>query len=314
MTLGLATREAFGRALVELGRERRDLVALDGDVNNSTFTELFKKEFPDRFFNVGIAESNLIGVAAGLAACDKVPFVASFACFILCNAFDQLRMSVAFPRLPVKVVGSHAGISIGEDGPSQMAIEDVALALALPGFAVAVPADEQATRAAVRALADYPGPTYLRVGRPKAPIVYPEGSGFTLGKATCLRAGDSVTVIANGLMVAAALEAGAELEQEGIAVRVLDCASVRPLDEAAIVAAARETGAVVVAEEHLRQGALGAAVAQVLARNQPVPVEFVALDGYAESGKPDELMRAYHLTAADIVAAVRRVRVRKGPG
>ncbi len=311
MTLGASTREAFGKALVELGRTRPDIVVLDGDVNNSTFTELFKKAFPDRFFNVGIAESNLVGVAAGLASCGKTPFAASFACFIMGNAFDQLRMSVAFPGLPVKIVGSHSGISIGEDGPSQMAIEDVALALALPGFAVAVPADERATTAAVRALADYPGPAYLRVGRPKAPIVYADGDGFVLGRAARLHDGGAATVAANGLMVAAALEAAEQLEHDGIAVRVLDCGSVRPLDEAAILDAAAQTGAMVVAEEHLRQGALGAAIAELVAEKRPVPVEFVALDGYAESGKPEELMRVYHLTAEDIAAAVRRVVARK---
>jgi len=309
--LGAPTREAFGKALLELGRTRPDVVVLDGDVNNSTYTELFKKAFPDRFFNLGIAESNLVGVAAGLASCGKTPFAASFACFILCNAFDQLRMSVAFPALPVKIVGSHAGISIGEDGPSQMAIEDVALALALPGFAVAVPADEHATRAAVQAVANHAGPAYLRVGRPKAPIVYADGGRFAFGRAERLRDGHDATIAANGLMVAAALEAAEQLQGDGIAVRVLDCASVRPLDEAAIVDAGVQTGAVVVVEEHLRQGALGAAVAQALAGQRPVPMEFVALSGYAESGKPEELMAAYHLTASDIAASVRRAIDRK---
>src|SRR5688572_30345864 len=206
LKLGAATRDAFGQALREEGKANDRIVVVDGDVSNSTRTEWFGQDHPDRFFNLGIAESNMVGVAAGLAASGAVPVVASFACFLLCNAYDQLRMSVAFPHLNVKAVGSHAGISIGEDGPSQMAIEDVALACALPGFAVLVPADETATRAAVRAAAQHDGPVYLRVGRPRAPIVYPTDSEhtFQIGKATQLRAGDDLAIVAIGLMVAAA--------------------------------------------------------------------------------------------------------------
>src|SRR3954453_17914874 len=203
--LGKATRDAFGRALEALGSDHPDVVVVDADVSNSTRTEWFGKKFPERFFNIGIAESNLVGIAAGLASSGKTSVIASFAAFITCNAYDQLRMSVAYPQLNVKVVGSHAGISIGENGASQMGIEDVALTCALPGFVVIVPADDASAKAATRAMLDHKGPVYLRVGRPDVPRVYTDGSApFTIGKANQLRDGGDVTLIANGLMVAAA--------------------------------------------------------------------------------------------------------------
>ncbi|MBI3974713.1 MAG: transketolase family protein [Chloroflexi bacterium] len=305
--LGKATRDAFGEALRELGGQDERIVVVDGDVNNSTRTEWFAADNPDRFFNAGIAESNMIGIAGGLAASGKIPVVSSFACFILCNGFDQLRMSVAFPHLNVKVVGTHAGISIGEDGPSQMAIEDVALACALPGFTVVVPADEAATRAAVRAMMEHHGPVYLRVGRPKVPVVYRSeaDAGFEIGKANRLRDGRDVTIVANGLMVSAALQAHDALAERGISARVLDVATVKPLDEAAIEAAARETGGIVVVEEHLAYGGLGSVVAMAAARRHACPMAFVNIDDtYAESGTPEALMEKYGLTSDDIVRAV----------
>jgi len=304
--LGKPTRNAFGEALLELGREDPNIVVVDGDVNNSTRTEYFAQEFPERFFNFGIAESNLVGVASGLAASGKTVFAASFACFIMCNAFDQLRMSVAFPNLNVKVVGSHSGISIGEDGPSQMGIEDVALACALPNFVVLVPADEHETRAATRAMAGHVGPVYMRTSRPKFPLIYEEVPPFTIGVANLLRSGDDVTLIANGLMVSRALQAAETLAQEGIEARVLDMHTVKPIDRRAVIAAARETGAIVTAEEHLAAGGMGTQVARVAAENHPVPVKMVALeDTYAQSGKPEELLEEYGLTAEQIVAAAK---------
>ncbi len=304
LRMGKATRDAFGEALRELGHEYPDLVVVDGDVSNSTRTEYFAQAFPERFFNVGIAESNLVGVASGLAASGKRVVAASFACFLLCNAFDQIRMGVAFPRLNVKLVGSHAGISIGEDGPSQMGIEDVALALALPGIAVLVPADEHATRAATRAMLAWEGPTYLRLGRPPVPVIYQADMEFVIGRAYRLRDGSDVTIAANGLMVAAALDAAEELAARGIEARILDVATVRPLDEDAIVDAARDTRGIVVAEEHLHYGGLGSVVAMTVARRHPCPMAFVDLDDrYAESGSPEELLRAYGLTSERIVAA-----------
>src|SRR5437879_2683124 len=211
MKMGKSTREAFGLALAKLGEQYSDVVVLDGDVHNSTRTDFFAKKFPDRFFNIGIAESNLVGVAAGLPGSGKRAWLSRFACFIMCNAYDQLRMSVAFPNLDVKVVGTHAGISIGEDGPSQMGIEDVSLACSLPNFTVVVPADEPSMHKAVEALTQIKTPAYLRAGRPNVPIVYENGTPFQLGKANQLRAGKDVTIIANGLMTAKALEAADQL-------------------------------------------------------------------------------------------------------
>src|SRR5213075_2172854 len=215
MKMGKSTREAFGLALAKLGAEHPDVVVVDGDVHNSTRTDFFAKKFPQRFFNVGIAESNLVGVAGGLASSGKRAWAASFAAFIMCNAYDQLRMSVAFPCLDVKIVGTHAGISIGEDGPSQMGIEDVSLACSLPNFTVVVPADEPSMNQAVQALARLRTPAYLRAGRPNVPVLYEPGSAFALGKANQLRDGTDVTLIANGLMVSAALDAADRLQEQG---------------------------------------------------------------------------------------------------
>ncbi|MBI3948615.1 MAG: transketolase family protein [Armatimonadetes bacterium] len=309
---GAATREAFGRALRELGSEDPDLVVVDADLGNSTRTELFARAFPERSFNVGIAESNLVGVAGGLAACGKKPWIASFAVFLTANAYDQLRMSIALPHLNVKCVGTHGGITPGEDGPSQMGVEDIALATALAGFHVFVPADAVQTRAVVRAAARIDGPVYIRCGRPSAPLVYPLGCDFRPGKAIRLRQGTDITLATNGVMLALALKAAWMLEEEGVSARVLDLASVKPVDEDALESAARETGALVVAEEHLSHGGLGSIVAQVLARRCPVPVGFVNLgDTYARSGKPAELLEAYGLTAEDIAARAREVLRRK---
>jgi transketolase len=312
LKIGKATRDAFGEALLEVGRQDPNIVVVDGDVHNSTRTEYFAREFPDRFFNLGIAESNMAGVAAGLAASGKTALVASFACFLLCNAFDQLRMCVAFPNQNVKVVGSHAGISIGEDGPSQMGIEDIALACALPNFKVIVPADEHAARALTRLMLSEPGPMYMRTGRPGVPIVYEPGAAFAIGKANKLREGKDLTIVACGLMVAAALEAAYLLQQEGVEARVLDMHTVKPLDVAALEEAAVETGAIVCAEEHLLSGGLGSEVARAVAQRRPVPMEFVGLnDTYACSGTPDALLERYGLTADHIAAAARKVLSRK---
>jgi transketolase len=308
LTEGKATRVAFGEALRDLGAEDPSIVVVDADLNNSTRTDIFAKAHPDRFFNVGIAESNMVGVAAGLAAAGKKAWLASFATFVMSNAYDQLRMSVAFPHWNVKVVGSHSGISIGEDGPSQMGIEDVALACALPGFYVVVPCDDSSTRAATRALNALAGPAYLRTGRPNAPVIYQEGVKWELGKATQLRDGSDLTLIANGLMVGVALEAAALLENEGKRVRVFDVHTAKPLDTEALVRAARETGRVVVVEEHLAHGGLGSAVAAALAEVHPVPMRFVNLgDQFAESGTPAELLEKYGLTAENVARAAREL-------
>jgi transketolase len=300
--LGKSTREAFGHALAAMGSQLPDIVVLDGDVNNSTYTSFFAKKFPQRFFNVGIAESNLVSTAAGLASSGKRAWLASFACFVMCNAYDQLRMSVAFPCLDVKVVGTHAGISIGEDGPSQMGIEDVSLACSLPNFTVVVSADEPSTTHAVQALTRIKTPAYLRCGRPNVPLIYSDSSSFQLGKANQLREGKDLTIIANGLMVAAALEAAERLAAQSVQARVLDMHTVKPCDDAAVLAAARETKRIVVAEEHLLHGGLGSVVAMSVARQHPVPMRFVGIrDTFAESGTPEALLSKYGLTAGDIV-------------
>ena len=311
LKLGKATRDAFGAALKDLGNEFPNVVTVDGDVGNSTRTEVFAKAFPSRGFNVGIAESNMVGVAGGLAAAGKIPVVSSFAAFLLCNAFDQIRMSIAYPGMNVKLVGSHAGISIGEDGASQMGIEDVALACSMPGMTVIVPSDAMSAKKATRAMLEHVGPVYLRCGRIELPEIYNADSPFVIGKANTLKEGNDVTIIANGLMVGIALDAAAELLKTGVKARVLDMHTVKPLDEEAIIKAATETGRIVVTEEHLMSGGLGSAVASVVARTKPVPMEFVNLgDCYAESGDPLGLLQKYGLTAEAIVAAVKKVRSR----
>lgn len=303
---GKSTREAFGDALAEAGSDDR-IVVVDGDVNNSTFTNKFADKYPDRFVNVGIAESNLVGIAGGLAASGKIPVAASFSVFLMANAFDQIRMSIAFPNLNVKLVGTHAGISIGEDGPSQMAIEDIALACALPGFTVMVPADEPSATAATKAMLEREGPTFLRCGRPAVPLIYEKGADFHVGRANTLRDGDDVTIIANGIMVAMALDAAKGLADEGIEARVLDMHTVKPVDTEAIEKAANETKAIIVAEEHLAFGGLGSIVSMVVSEKAPTRMAFVDIgDTYATSGKPDELLAQYGLTPDAILDAARR--------
>ena len=312
LSFGKATRDAYGEALRDLGREHQEIVVLDADLAKSTKSATFGEAFPDRFLNVGIQEANMVGMAGGLASSGKVTFISSFAAFVILKGFDQLRMAVAYPQLNVKVAGSHGGISIGEDGASQQSVEDIALACSLPGFVVCIPCDEHEMRAAVKAAYRHNGPVYIRSGRPKAPLVFQEEPNFEFGKAARVRDGEDVTVIANGLMVAAGVVAHDRLKQQGINVRVVDMATVKPLDDAEVAAAARDTGAIVVAEEHLIHGGLGARVAQSVVRQQPVPMEFVGLDDqYAESGDPEALMKKYGLTANEIVAAVERVLQRK---
>lgn len=312
LKMGPATRDAFGDALKEFGDKNPNVVTVDGDVGNSTRTEIFALAHPDRAFNVGIAEANMVSVASGLAASGKIAVVASFACFLMDNAFDQIRMSVAFPQFNVKLVGTHAGISIGEDGPSQMGIEDVALACSLPGVIVVVPSDAVCTKAATEAILAHEGPAYLRVGRGKVATVYQNGIEFKIGKANQLRDGKDATIIANGLMVPGALDAAKKLEEAGLSVRVLDMHTVKPLDVEAIAKAAGETGAIVVAEEHLHHGGLGSVVAQAVSQTTPVPMEYVNVgDLYAESGDPQGLLDKYGLTADAVAEAVKKAVARK---
>lgn len=302
--MGKATRDAYGDALADLADENPRIVALDADLSKSTKSIHLAKKHPDRFFNFGISEANMVGAAAGLAASGKIPFASSFACFLTCKAFDQMRISVALSGFNVKLVGSHGGISVGEDGPSQQSVEDLALMCSLPGFVVLNPADELETKLAVRASAVHQGPVYLRTCRPKAPRIYREPFDYQIGRANLVREGSDVTIVATGLMVAQALIAAKSLEEvHSVSARVLDFHTIKPLDRDALAESAFSTGCIVVAEEHLISGGLGSAVATALAEIYPVPIEFVAIrNTYAESGTPDELFAKYHLTSEDIVS------------
>ena len=307
-----STRETYGRTLVELGRENPNIVVLDADVSPSTMTNFFAREFPERFFNCGLEEQNMIGIAAGLAASGKTVFASTFVVFVVCRCFDQLRLCLSQPNLNVKIVATHGGITVGEDGSSHHAIEDLALCCALPSFTVVVPADAVEAAGAIKVAANNYGPFYIRLSRPKTPIVYPEGYHFTSGKAVTMRQGIDATIIAVGVMVAKALEAADILARQSIDCRVINMHTLKPLDEAAIVKAASETGAIVVAEEHLAQGGLGSRVAQTAAREKPVPMEFINLgDRYALSGKAEELLQKYGLTARNIEESVKAAVKRK---
>ena len=309
---GLATREAFGKALAELGKVNPNVVVLDADLSKSTYTAEFGKAFPDRFFECGIAEANMVGIGAGLASAGKIPFASSFSVFLLNKGFEQLRVTAALPNVNLKIVGTHSGISIGEDGPSQMSVEDLSLACSLPGFTVMSPADEVATMALVKRAADVFGPMFIRTGRLKVPVIYAADQAFEIGKAIQLIDGADVTLIATGLMVAECIRAAETLEAEGISARVIDMHTIKPLDRDAITRAAKETGALVVAEEHLMDGGLGVRVAQVVGETHPAVMEFVGINNtYAESATPDQMLDKYGLRAVNVVTAARRALGRK---
>jgi len=300
-------RDVFGDALLEVCRRNPRVVVLDGDLGNSTKAETVRHAFPERFFNLGIAESNLVCVGAGLAACGFIPFITSFSSFLLCNAYDQLRLAIALSNINAKVLGSHGGITLGKDGPTQMGIEDIALVGGMPTFVMLVPSDPASMHKAVQAAVDHVGPVWLRSSRVAMPHIYPEDNcPFTIGKANVVRQGNDVTIIGCGIMVAMALDAAAMLADEGIQARVVDMHTLRPMDQATIVAAARETGAIVTAEEHLLIGGMGSNIARIVAANHPVPMRFVGLaDTYTESGDPEDLLEKYGLTAEHIAAAAR---------
>jgi transketolase len=308
----VSMRETYGKTLVELGKENRDIVVLDADLSKSTMTTFFAKEFPERFFDCGIAEQNMVGIAAGLASSGKIPFASTFAVFVPGRCFDQIRVAIAQPGLNVKLAVTHGGITVGEDGSSHQAIEDLSLITSLPGFTVVVPADAIETAQVVKAAASYIGPFYIRLARLKTPLVYTEDYRFELGKAVVMRQGKDATIIAIGIMVAAALEAADNLRKKGVECSVLNMPTLKPIDEAAIIKAAIDTGAIVTAEEHLEHGGLGSIVAQAVVRHHPVPMEFIAIkDTYAESGTPAELLEKYGLTAKDIEQSVQTVLEKK---
>lgn len=309
---GLATREAFGKALAELGRVNPNVVVLDADLSKSTYTAEFGHAFPDRFFECGIAEANMVAIGAGLASAGKIPFASSFSVFLLNKGFEQLRVTAAYPNVNLKIVGTHSGISIGEDGPSQMSVEDLSLACSLPGFTVISPADEVSMMALVKRAAETFGPMFIRAGRVKVPVVYAPDQEFVIGKSIQLIDGTDVTLIATGLMVAESIRAAETLEAEGVSARVIDMHTVRPLDRDVVTRAASETGAIVVSEEHLLDGGLGVRVAQVVTQTHPAVMEFVGIDNtYAESATPDQLLDKYGLRAVNVAAAARRALARK---
>jgi len=300
-------REYFGEAVLEAAKSNPKVVVLDGDLGNSTGASTVQKAFPERFFNIGVAESNMISISAGMASAGYIPFVTSLSSFLLCNAYEQIRISIAIAGLNVKLVGSHSGITTNREGPSSMSIEDYALSLGLPTFTVIVPSDPPSMHKAVQAAVALKGPVYIRSSREPMPYIYPEGDcPFELGKANLVREGKDVTLIVCGIMVAVALDAAVLLEREGIQARVLDMHTLRPLDKEAILRAAAETGAIVTAEEHMIRGGLGSSVAQVVTENQPVPVRFVGVpERYPRSGSLDELMIDMNMTPVDVAAAAR---------
>ncbi|SHF40121.1 transketolase [Caldanaerobius fijiensis DSM 17918] len=310
----IATRESYGKALAEIGEHNKDIVVLDADLSKSTKTADFAKKFPERFFNVGISEQDLMGTAAGLATCGKIPFASSFAIFATGRAFEQIRNSIAYPKLNVKIAATHAGITVGEDGATHQSVEDIAIMRAIPGMVVINPADDVEARAAVKAAAEYKGPVYIRLGRLSVPVIYEEDNyRFEIGKGIVLKEGKDVTIIATGIMVAAALEAYEILKGKGIEAKVIDIHTIKPIDEELIIKAARETGAIVAAEEHSVIGGLGSAVCEIVSERVPVPVRRVGIkDMFGQSGKPDELVKLYHLTPDNIVEeALKAIELKK---
>ncbi|MBI4778063.1 transketolase family protein [Candidatus Desantisbacteria bacterium] len=308
----IATRDAYGNALIKLGKIYPDLVVLDADTSSSTRTQWFSQEFPERFFNLGISEANMIGYAAGLSTCGKIPVVSTFACFWSGRVYDQVKLSVCWPKLNVKIIVTHAGVSVGEDGASHQAIDDINLMRGLPNMTVIVPADGIETEKAVRYAIETHGPFYIRLGRLNLPLVFDDTYEFMLGKASTLREGVDATIIACGLMVNESIQAAQILSEQGVEVKILNASSIKPIDKQAIILAAKETGAIVTAEEHSIIGGLGSAVAEVLAEHIPTPMERVGVkDAFGQSGTPKELLRVFGLDAVSIVEAVIRVLGRK---
>ena len=308
MTQKVATRDAYGDALANLGKKRDDVVALDADLSGSTKTAKFAKAFPDRFFNIGIAEQDMMGTAAGLALGGKLPFASTFAVFATGRAWEQIRQSICYPNLNVKIVASHAGITVGEDGGSHQSVEDIALMRVLPNMTVIVPADGVETTQAIEAVAEYKGPCYVRVGRNKVPTLFGPEYQFRIGKAHVFNEGKDAAIIATGIMVAEALTARDLLKAEGIDAGVINMSTIKPLDTGAILAAAKRCGAIVTAEEHSIIGGLGGAVAEALAESHPVPMARIGVkDQFGTSGDSEGLMKHYGLAASDIVAAVKAV-------
>jgi len=302
------TRDGFGEGLLELGKTHPNVVALSGDLEDSARAIWFKKQYPNRFFSVGIAEQDMIGTAAGLALAGKIPFACSFSQFVTGKTLEQLRLAVCYQKLNVKVVGSHGGLSVGADGATAEALEEFTVLRSLPNMTVIAPCDAVEAKKAAIASADYPGPVYLRLGRSPVPVITKASDVFQIGRANTLRSGDDVTLIACGVMVHHALQAAEQLAKDDIQARVINLHTIKPIDRQTIVAAARETGAIVTAEEHTVVGGLGGAVAEVVVQEQPVPMRFVGvMDRFGTSGDPAELLKAFHLMPEDVARAAKDV-------
>ena len=308
----IATRDAYGEALAELGGENDKIVALDADLSGSTKTGVFAKKFPTRFFNMGIAEANMVGTAAGLASVGKIPFLSTFAIFAAGRGWEQIRQSVAYPKANVKIVATHGGVTVGEDGGSHQSVEDIAIMRAIPNMTVIVPADGEETKGAIRAAAAYKGPVYVRLGRNKVPNVSPAGHTFEIGKGCVVVPGTDLTFITTGLMTAQAVIAAEKLKAEGISARVLHIGTIKPLDKELVLQAAQETGAIVTAEEHSVVGGLGGAVAEYLAEECPTLMKRVGVyDRFGTSGKSDELIKYFGLNAETLIEEAREIVSRK---
>lgn len=300
MSEKIATRVAYGKALAEIGKNE-NIIVLDADLSKSTKTDFFQKQYPERHFNIGIAEGNMMAMAAGLASCGKTVFASTFAVFAAGRAYDSVRNSIGYPHLNVKIGATHAGITIGEDGASHQMLEDIALMRAIPGMTVISPADAVSTAALVKLAAEMYGPVYLRLGRLDVPVIYEDGAQFQIGKGVQLKDGNDLTIIASGFMLDPAIKASEMLKEEGISARVIDIHTIKPIDSDIIIKAAKETGAIITCEEHNIFGGLGSAVSEVVVKNYPVPMEMVGLeDTFGESGKPYELVEKYGLTPENI--------------
>jgi len=301
-----ATREAYGEALVELNKRNKNVVVLDADLSKSTKTAEFQKVCPERFFNIGIAEADMIATAAGLATCGKIPFVSTFAIFAAGRAYEQIRNSVAYPKLNVKVAATHAGITVGEDGATHQSIEDISLMRSIPNMVVINPSDDVETKYAILQAAEYEGPVYIRLGRMAVPTIHDEHYKFQIGKGEILKSGNDVTIIATGIMVYMALEAAEELKKYGIDAEVINIHTIKPIDKELIISSAKKTGKIVTAEEHSIIGGLGSAVCEVLSQEYPTKVKMIGInDRFGQSGKPKDLLKEYGLTTQNIIETVK---------
>ncbi|AST57732.1 transketolase central region [Thermoanaerobacterium thermosaccharolyticum] len=297
-----ATREAYGEALVELSKINKDVVVLDADLSKSTKTAEFQKVSPERFFNIGIAEADMIGTAAGLATCGKIPFASTFAIFATGRAYEQIRNSVAYPKLNVKIAATHAGITVGEDGATHQSIEDISLMRSIPNMVVINPSDDVETKSAILAAAEYKGPVYIRLGRMAVPTIHDDSYKFQLGKGEVIKDGKDVTIIATGITVSMAIEAAEELKKDGIDAEVINIHTIKPIDKELIIKTAQKTGRIVTVEEHSIIGGLGSAVCEVLSQEYPTKVKMIGInDVFGQSGKPKELLEHYGISTANII-------------